>query len=507
MRRLLLCFFLFISLLGRTSLHAQLADGSIAPDFTVTDIEGNVFNLYEKLDEGKIVILNIFATWCGPCWNYSQKGELEKIWNQFGPSGTDEVFIFYIESDPTTTIEDIRGNGSSTYGDYTEHISFPVFNSALVNNSYEINNYPTVYMICPNKRTTETGQLSLSEATDFINNSCSQPSGLNNAELLFFESNLNPICQEEYYTPSFRIQNTGTNDIHNARFDLLINDIPIQEDFFWEGMIKPFETQKINFPSVSLNNNNTNSIEILIQKINEEEDTTPSNNSITGEKSSPKAFSEKINVEIRTDNFGYEVYWEIRDEGGTAIAQGGNDLVEPGETQDPIILLSNPNGYYQSDTLYTHEVLLPYLGCYEFYIIDDYKDGICCKYGDGFYSLKDQNGNVVLEGGERFSSLHQDFERSNALVSTQQISKTTSIKLFPNPVQDLLHLEILETKSTKGQVEVYNNLGQLVRPANPLQIHAGTSTQSIDVHSLHSGIYWLRIQLDDQFTTRKFIIE
>ncbi len=36
---------------------AQLPDGSIAPDFTITDLEGNVYNLYDILDEGNKLFL------------------------------------------------------------------------------------------------------------------------------------------------------------------------------------------------------------------------------------------------------------------------------------------------------------------------------------------------------------------------------------------------------------------------------------------------------------------
>ncbi|MCH8556573.1 MAG: TlpA family protein disulfide reductase [Balneolia bacterium] len=36
-----------------------------APDFTLTDMEGNPFTLSEQ--RGKIVVLNIWATWCPPC--------------------------------------------------------------------------------------------------------------------------------------------------------------------------------------------------------------------------------------------------------------------------------------------------------------------------------------------------------------------------------------------------------------------------------------------------------
>ena len=46
---------------------AQLPDGSIAPDFTTTDVNGNVHRLYDYLDDGYTVILDISATWCGPC--------------------------------------------------------------------------------------------------------------------------------------------------------------------------------------------------------------------------------------------------------------------------------------------------------------------------------------------------------------------------------------------------------------------------------------------------------
>ena len=41
---------------------AQLPNGSIAPDFTATDINGVEYNLYELLDAGNTVILDFFAT-------------------------------------------------------------------------------------------------------------------------------------------------------------------------------------------------------------------------------------------------------------------------------------------------------------------------------------------------------------------------------------------------------------------------------------------------------------
>ena len=62
------------------SAFAQLPNGSIAPDFTATDINGNEHNLYALLDSGYQVILNFDATWNSPGWAYHEDGILETLY-------------------------------------------------------------------------------------------------------------------------------------------------------------------------------------------------------------------------------------------------------------------------------------------------------------------------------------------------------------------------------------------------------------------------------------------
>jgi hypothetical protein len=85
-----------------------------------------------------------------------------------------------------------------------------------------------------------------------------------------------------------------------------------------------------------------------------------------------------IEILIQTDDYGDETTWEVVDlSNGTVIANGGP---------------------YDNNTLYTEEVCVPYGGCYEFIIYDDYGDGICCDYGPGFYQVYFE-GELVGEGG------------------------------------------------------------------------------------------------------------
>ena len=169
----MLCFF------GWTAAQAQIPDGSIAPDFTATDIDGVSHNLYDLLNAGKTVYLDVSATWCGPCWNYHNSHAFRDLWEAHGPDGTDEAYCFYIEGDAATNIACLYGPSGcvgGTQGDWVTGTPYPIIDDAGIASAYQIAYYPTIFCICPDdKKVYEAGQLSAAALWSFRSSHCAPP--------------------------------------------------------------------------------------------------------------------------------------------------------------------------------------------------------------------------------------------------------------------------------------------------------------------------------------------
>lgn len=142
---------------------AQLPNGSIAPDWTLTDLNGVTYNLYDELDAGKSIVLDISATWCPPCWTYHTSGVLEALYEDFGPNGTDQVRIFMVEGDDITNLACLYGSAgcnNTTMGDWVTGTNYPIFSpepaeaDAFIAD-YQLGFWPTIYGISPIDKTTQ----------------------------------------------------------------------------------------------------------------------------------------------------------------------------------------------------------------------------------------------------------------------------------------------------------------------------------------------------------------
>jgi len=130
-----------------SSLNAQ-----IAPDWTLTDIEGNTHNLYSDLDAGYPVIIEFFATWCGFCWNDHTAGVLQDFYELHGPNGDDTYRVYMIEADQNTNQQAIAGVGP-THGNWVVGHDIPIIEGESIVSAYGVSGVPRYYMVCPEDRT------------------------------------------------------------------------------------------------------------------------------------------------------------------------------------------------------------------------------------------------------------------------------------------------------------------------------------------------------------------
>lgn len=156
---LLLAIPLFISL-GMQAM--PLPNGATAPNFTLTDLNGVSHTLYNYLDQGYTVVIDFSATWCGPCWNYHNTHILEDLWNQYGPPGTNDVMVFFIEGDPSTPVSSLYG-GPGSQGNWVAGTPYPIMDDGTgqVAAAYNITFFPTLYAVCPDRKIYTVGQASL----------------------------------------------------------------------------------------------------------------------------------------------------------------------------------------------------------------------------------------------------------------------------------------------------------------------------------------------------------
>ena len=140
-----------------------------AHDFTVTTLDNQTIHLQDWLDSGYYVLLDISATWCSWCWRLHSAHVLETLYQNYGPNGTDEMRVLWVEGDPSTAVNLIYG-GSGSQGDWTSGVSYPIANDDNISNLYDVAGYPTVLLICPSGYTQDAYSVCDWNGSQFVTN-------------------------------------------------------------------------------------------------------------------------------------------------------------------------------------------------------------------------------------------------------------------------------------------------------------------------------------------------
>ena len=497
--------------LAISRLPAQLPAGVTAPDFIATDVTGQSWHLYDLLAQNKIVLLEIGATWCGPCWAYHNSGALQEFYAAHGPAGDARAEVFFIESDAATDPNCLYGQtdcAGNTLGNWVDNTPYPIVDDAAIGEAYQTIYYPTLFIICPNRKVYEVGQFDADRLWQ-ESMQCPVASGANNAGIFDFFSGteLHEICGTLDLAPHFKLINLGSQVLTSALVQLRWNNTPLQ-NLSWTGNLPLYSEADIVFNNFSLSG--AGALETKLQTVNyltADDDTT--NNARTDYFVQAVDFSsQQVVLRLRTDNFGAETYWELRDDVGNVLDHGGNEAVGPDGGGKYFSISGGPGAY--DDLAFIKDTLdLPAPGCYAIHFVDAYGDGMCCEFGSGFYRLFNLDGSTVpiLWGGEFEAYDHRGFGAQGSISGAAAAdSAFLDWQLFPNPASAEVHLILQLPAPTAVTGLVYNAQGQVIyrQVRSP---GAGAQDWTIPVAGWPSGLYLLELQAGGQRATRSFVVQ
>ncbi len=307
----------------------------------------------------------------------------------------------------------------------------------------------------------------------------------------------NKVCSDEVINPSFTLKNNGTSLLTSANISYSYNG-GTPQSLAWSGSLEEDETDIVSLPAMTPEIG-LNTIEVSVININGGITDQNSNNNESNKEFLFNAGFISLNLELLTDDFGYETYWEIRNGSGTVVISGGNTSVgiNGGGLQ---VATANDPGAYDNNTIYNETYVVPSDDCYEFELVDDYADGICCGFGEGGYTLSDGSGNVISQGGSFGATELVITGMSVNPLSLNQIENINT-SIFPNPAEDQLFIQFDQVIGSID-INLFNQVGQMVlsKKANNRDLEV------LDVSEFSNGIYTLKINTEFGTLSKKVVI-
>lgn len=539
---------------------AQLPNGSIAPDFTFTDILGGTQHLYAYLDAGKTVYIDVSAAWCSPCWSYHNTLALDNLYSAYGPSGTNELMVLFIEGEGTNTTAQLYGpaaGGShavATQGDWTAGTLYPIIDPssaaiATFNSNYAIGYFPTVYMICPDRSITEVGQATTS-VLYAAKSACSIATAAVDAEMMLSTALNGSLMSCDSVTPTFRIGNVGTSTLLSATITLKV-DGTTQKVFTWTGSLATYANTTFTGVKVGSSTPGTHTITCEVSNPNGSADPTSSNNSTTASFNIYPSTGGALAVES-FESVGLPSTWSISNGGDPAtwmdatvgytssksitlnwyaIPSGDIDIV----TLEPMSFVGTTAQSLSFDVSYRE---------YSASYIDNLKVEVSTNCGTTWATKYTKSGSTLSTGAVTTiawsPTLAADWRHETVSLSTyagqpnvlvrfkgtsgygnnvfvdninvlgtvgiEETDLVNGVNVYPNPMANNASVDFNLTASNNVSIVLMNTVGQLIQSENLGNMSAGIHTYQMDASSLSNGLYFLNITVGNSTITRKVAI-
>jgi hypothetical protein len=239
-------------------------------------------------------------------------------------------------------------------------------------------------------------------------------------------------CSDQV-SPVFTLVNHGTTTLVSCTINYQLNN-GSTSTIDWTGSLNTNQTDAIELPTLTANNG-ANSLTVWITNVNgAANDDVANNNSSTFTFNAISGNASSFSINLVLDDYPEETSWEILDDNNNIVASGTG---------------------YAGGTVNLDVCVAA--GCYEFTIIDEYGDGICCAWGEGSYEVVNPNGVVVASGGE-----FADSETTTICTNTVGLANANEaiIAVYPNPSDEYLRVQ---SNGAVTELRLFDSVGRMIQ--------------------------------------------
>ena len=288
---------------------------------------------------------------------------------------------------------------------------------------------------------------------------------------------------DDFVAPSLKVYNTGQNTITSMQIEY--GSAWVGDDIYeWTGTLEANAEIEIELPAdVKVNNGVNTEVRAKILKVNGVAISDDAQRTQV-KKVVPEGSGDKLKIIIKTDQYAYECSWKLSDVNGNVLAE---------------------KDYYPQQVVVrdTVEVALTEAGCYVFEIFDEYGDG------GATYKIYDGSEKRLVNGT---GSSYENYKAVNMKIWSMAVGLEEAegailqTLAYPNPVNDMLNLEISMLESTHANISVVDMLGREVISLGEVSLATGNNKFEINTSNLSNGAYFVKIISNAGITSKKISV-
>ena len=383
-------FFCASCLIGQVGGRYYFPTGHIAPELTLYEYPTWTSSfLSEHLAQGKTLFLFYFSVVDGVAWDYHNSLALQSFYAEHGSTGESSIEVFYLCLDVTSSA--LSGVDPDSQGDWLANMPYPVCHGYEFHEVFNQPRRPVLCRICPDGKMDKLPLVSADSLETYIGG-CATATVVNDAKILYSDVDTTASCIGQSRAINAYLSNMGTDTLTSVDI-VTASGNEVLSTVHWIGSLPPYHHDTVDLAPL-ITKGYPEVIKLYTKMPNDISDELSSNDTLQIPLDSPIYWDDdKIFVEILTDAYAHQIYWDIKDAGGIKVDSGGNSIVGAYEW-----LSAAGPGAYPDYTYITDTINLSNLAqeCLTIQLKSAYGYGQCCYYGEGYVRFK-KGDEVIYE--------------------------------------------------------------------------------------------------------------